>query len=92
MKTSLDDVFIDSLPTLDLHGETRDSARVLIKEFIYDNYVLKNEKVVIIHGVGTGALKDETNNTLKQNKYVKDFHLNHYNSGCMVVYIKKRID
>ena len=51
MKTSLDDVFIDSLPTLDLHGETRDSARVLIKEFIYDNYVLKNEKVVIIHGV-----------------------------------------
>ena len=92
MKTNLDDVFIDSLPTLDLHGETRDSARVLIKEFIYDNYVLRNEKVVIIHGVGTSDLKDETNNVLKQNKYVKDFHLNHYNSGCMVVYITRRID
>ena len=38
MKTSLDDIFINSLPTLDLHGEIRDSARVLVNEFINDNY------------------------------------------------------
>ena len=40
----LDDVFINSLPSLDLHGEIRDSARVLVKEFIYDNYLLKNNQ------------------------------------------------
>ena len=31
MKTVFDDIFIDSLPKLDLHGEIRDSARVLVK-------------------------------------------------------------
>ena len=58
--TALDDVFINNLPTLDLHGETRDSSRVLVKEFIEDNYILRNKKVLIIHGVGKGIVKDET--------------------------------
>lgn len=92
MKTSMDDVFINNLPSLDLHGEIRSSARVLIKEFVEDNYLLKNEKVIIIHGVGTGALKDETYKVLKSNKHVEDFHINHYNPGCTLVYIKKRFE
>lgn len=92
MKASLDDMFINNLPTLDLHGEIRDSARVLVKEFINDNYHLKNEKIVIVHGVGTGALKDETYNVLRRDKRVKGFHLNHYNSGCTLIYLNKRID
>ena len=85
---SLDDVFINSLPTLDLHGEIKDSARVLIKEFIYDNYVLKNKKIVIIHGIGTGAIKEEVNNCLKKSKYVSSFHINRFNAGCTLVYLK----
>lgn len=83
----LDDIFIKNLPTLDLHGEIRDSARVLIKEFIYDNYIMKNKKIVIVHGIGTGSLKDETNKVLSHNKYVKKYHLNHFNQGCTIVYI-----
>lgn len=89
MKTSLEDIFINSLPTLDLHGEIRDSARVLIKEFIQDNITLKNERIVIVHGIGTGVLKEETHKLLKNDKRVKEFHLNHYNSGCTIVYLKK---
>ena len=88
MKSAFDDIFINSLPTLDLHGETRDSSRVLVKEFIYDNYSLKNNKVVIIHGVGKGIVKDEVYKCLKTNKYVENFHLNHFNQGCTLVYIK----
>ncbi len=91
MKTSLDDIFINSLPTLDLHGEIRDSARVLVNEFINDNYFLKNERIVIVHGIGTGALKDETYNILRKSKLVKEFHLNHYNAGCTLVYLKKKL-
>lgn len=90
-KSSLDDIFINSLPSLDLHGEIRDSARVLIKEFIYDNYLLRNEKVIIIHGIGTGALKEEVNKVLKESKYVTQYHINHFNAGCTLVYLKKRI-
>ena len=79
MKTQLDDVFIDNVPSLDLHGEFRFSARVLVKEFIYDNYVLKNKRILIIHGVGTGAIKEEVYNVLKNDKRVESYHLNHYN-------------
>ena len=90
MLKDLDDIFSNSLPTLDLHGEIRDSARVLINEFIEDNYLLKNYKIVIVHGVGAGILKDETNKILKNNKKVDSFHLNHYNSGATVIYLKRR--
>ena len=90
MKTVFDDIFIDSLPKLDLHGEIRDSARVLVKEFIEDNYKLKNYKLNIVHGVGKGIIKDEVHRVLKQNKLVEDFHLNHFNQGCTIVYLKKK--
>ncbi len=88
MRNFLDDVFIDDLPTLDLHGEFRFSARVLVKEFIYDNYVLKNKKILIVHGVGTGAIKNEVHGILRHNKFVSSFHINPYNQGCTVVYLK----
>ena len=74
MKSSLDDMFINNLPTLDLHGEIRDSARVLVNEFINDNYILKNHKIVIIHGVGKGIIKDEVTKCLKQSKLVEEYH------------------
>ena len=89
MKSSLDDVFINDLPTLDLHGEIRDSARVLVKEFIEDNYKLKNYKILIIHGVGKGIIKDEVYKCLKLNKYVDTYHLNMFNAGCTIIYLKK---
>ncbi len=86
---SIDDYFIDNLPTLDLHGEIRQSARVLVKEFINDNYVLENKKIVIIHGVGTGALRKEVNDILKKDKRVESFKVIGYNPGCTLVYLKK---
>lgn len=89
MRSFFDDVFVNNLPSLDLHGEIRSSARVLIKEFIHDNYVLKNNRVLIIHGVGTGALKNEVQEVLRVSKIVESFHLNPYNPGCTVVYLKK---
>ena len=35
-------MFYNNIPSIDLHGETRDSARVLVMEFINDNIKLKN--------------------------------------------------
>ena len=89
MINSLDDIFIDNLPKLDLHGETRDSSRVLVKEFINDNYILKNNKIIIIHGIGKGIIKEEVYKILKTENKVISFHLNHYNFGCTMVYLKK---
>ena len=77
-----------NLPTLDLHGETRVIAKVLINEFIEDNYKMKNNKVLIIHGLGTKTLLKETQNTLKNNKYVLEYKIDNFNTGQTVVTIK----
>ena len=61
---SLSNIFTSHLPTLDLHGEDRESARVAINDFIRDNQKMKNDKIVIVHGKGTGILKKTTQNVL----------------------------
>ena len=43
-------VFVDSLPSIDLHGLDRDTARVKTLEFINDNITMKNSIICIIHG------------------------------------------
>ena len=36
-------LFVDNLPSIDLHGFDRDTARVKTLEFINDNIKMKNE-------------------------------------------------
>ena len=79
------DIFINNLPSLDLHGYDRESARVAINDFINDNIHMKNQKIVIIHGKGTGILKEVTRNTLSKSKYVKNFQTSYFNDGCTIV-------
>lgn len=81
----------NSLPTIDLHGEDRKTAEILVKQFITDNVKLKNNKVVIIHGIGTGILKKEVHSLLKKDKRVEKFYINFFNIGCTIVEIKQNI-
>lgn len=82
----------NNLPTIDLHGYDRDYARIQINDFIEDNYRQKIEKVIIVHGIGTGILRKTTQETLKKNKLVKAYKLDNFNSGTTIVEIKKKID
>lgn len=85
---SLDNViFIEQYPKIDLHGYDRETARVAINDFISDNYKLKQDIFVIIHGIGSGILRKTTNDTLKQNKRVIEFKTFYYNQGCTLVRI-----
>ena len=79
-----------TLPTLDLHGYDREYARIAINEFIYDNYRIKNRKVVIIHGNGAGIIKKTTQEVLKRNKYVEEYKIDNFNSGMTIVGIRKK--
>ena len=79
-----------NLEELDLHGLDRDYARILINEFINDSYKLKREKVVIVHGIGTGILRKTTSETLKKNKYVDSYKTDYFNAGATVVVLKKK--
>ena len=80
----------NQLPQLDLHGIDRDYARILINDFIRDNYVLQIEKVIIIHGIGTGITRKTTQETLKKNKLVVDYKIDNFNPGMTVVKIDKK--
>lgn len=83
-------IFIDQFPSLDLHGFDRDYARIKINEFIQDNYIMENEFIVIVHGVGNGILKKETQETLKKNKMVEEYQIFKGNIGCTIAKIKKK--
>jgi len=81
-------VFINQFPKLDLHGLDRESAEIYIKEFIRDNLKLKNEIIVIVHGIGKGILKKVTHQQLTNNKDVIEFKTFYYNHGCTLVQLK----
>ena len=43
------------------------------------------ELLLMIHGIGSGVLKDTTIKTLKANKLVKEFQIDFYNIGSTIV-------
>ena len=79
------DIFLNRYPSIDLHGFDRDSARVAVLDFINENLFLKNEKIVIIHGIGTGIVKREVHEVLRVNKKVLEYKTDNFNSGCTIV-------
>ena len=84
---SLNNIFINNLPKLDLHGYTKDETRVMVNDFINENLKKGNQFIVIVHGIGKGIVKTEVLNTLKTNKNVLDYKLGYNNIGCTVVKI-----
>jgi DNA mismatch repair protein MutS2 len=86
MKRIFKDIFISKYPSLDLHGYDRDSARVIVNDFINENSRLKNHDLVIIHGIGTGIIKDTVHNTLKNNNLVTEYYLHSYNLGMTILF------
>lgn len=83
-----DVVFIDNLPKLDLHGYTSQEIKYYIDTFINDNYKLKNEFINIIHGIGTGTLRQKTHEILKNNQKIIEYKTYYYNNGCTIAHIK----
>ncbi len=80
--------FTENLPKIDLHGETRETADFLVQEFIRDCDKQGLKKVIIIHGIGTGILKKQVQETLKKNKSVEKFYVDFFNVGCTIVELK----
>ena len=82
----------DHLPTLDLHGIDRDYARILINEFLEDNFKMKNLRVVIVHGIGSGIIRKTTQETLKKSKLVESYKIDNFNTGMTIVELHKTLD
>lgn len=85
------DPFLNIMPQLDVHGYTDDTVMTVVNDFIYENYRLGKEKICVIHGKGKGILRRKINNSLKNNKYVKNFYLYNLNIGCTIIELKKEV-
>ena len=77
----MEDIFLKNLPRIDLHGFDTETARVATNDFINDNLILKNSKVLIIHGKGTGALRAALWRFFKSDKRIKSYRHGEYGEG-----------
>lgn len=84
----IENPFLYNVPTIDLHGDSSDIARVRILDFISDNIKMKNEKILIIHGIGNGILRKMTKNTLQNDKRVLKYQTTYFNQGSTIVWLK----
>ena len=80
-------IYWDYYPKIDMHGEFAVTAYTIVHNFITDQIKLKNEIIVIIHGKGSGKLKEEVHHILKQDKPVLKYHLDPNNLGQTLVHI-----
>mgnify|MGYP000136380044 CR=1 FL=1 len=76
---------------IDLRGMDTMEAVAATERFLDNAVMAKLEKVTIIHGKGTGALRKAVHASLRRNKAVKGFRLGNYGegeSGVTVVELK----
>ena len=83
----MEDIFLKNLPSLDLHGYDQETARVATEDFIDENIILKNSKILIIHGKGLGVVRKSVHNVLSKRKEVTKYHTDNLNDGCTIVYL-----
>ncbi len=66
---------------LDLRGMMSDEAVAVLERYIDNAVMAKLEKVTIIHGKGTGALRAAVQQSLKTNRSVKSYRLGVFGEG-----------
>lgn len=66
---------------IDIRGMETLEAIPIVERYIDDAYLGRLESVRIIHGKGTGALRQAVQDTLRRHKRVKGFRLGRYGEG-----------
>lgn len=66
---------------INLIGKTVDEAIALLDKYLDDAYLAKLHQITIIHGVGTGALRNAVQAHLKKSKYIKTYRMGEYGEG-----------
>jgi len=63
----------DISPELDLHAMTVDEAIPLVQEYLNDAFMAGLKEVRVVHGKGTGILRQAVMRELKKHPLVKSF-------------------
>lgn len=77
--------FLNILPSLDVHGFTSETVYVPVNDFINDNIKLKNNKILIIHGLGKKVLSNQIKQSFSRDKRVKKLYISSENLGCTII-------
>ena len=68
-------------PEINLLGNTVDEAIAKLDKYLDDAYLAHINQVRIVHGKGTGALRNGIHNYLRRQKHVKNYHLAAFGEG-----------
>lgn len=66
---------------INLLGKTVDEAISELDKYLDDAYLAHLPSVRVVHGKGTGALRNAVHGHLKRLKYVKEYRLGEYGEG-----------
>jgi DNA mismatch repair protein MutS2 len=66
---------------INLLGKTVDEAIAELDKYLDDAYISHISSVRVVHGKGTGALRQAIHQHLKRVSYVKSYHLGEYGEG-----------
>ena len=66
---------------INLIGKTTDEAIALLDKYLDDAYLSHLSSVRIVHGKGTGALRQAVQSHLRRVKYVKSYRLGELGEG-----------
>ena len=68
-------------PEINLLGCTVDEAIAKLEKYLDDAYISHLTSVRVVHGKGTGALRNGVHQYLRKNKNIADFHLGEFGEG-----------
>lgn len=68
-------------PEIDLRGTTIDEALNLVDKYLDDAYLSSLPQVTLIHGKGTGVLRQGIHNYLRKSPHVKSYRLGEFGEG-----------
>lgn len=78
-------------PEINVIGLNVDEAIFIVDKFLDDSYLAKLQTVRIVHGKGTGKLREGIHKFLKTNSHVKSFRIGTFGEGEMGVTVVELI-
>ncbi|MFS8541225.1 MAG: Smr/MutS family protein, partial [Tissierellales bacterium] len=66
---------------IDLRGMTLDEALLELDKYIDDAFIAGLKQAYIIHGKGTGVLREGIRDYIKKHKHIRNYRSGNYNEG-----------